>query len=132
MPHITMEYTANLRELAPDATLFHQVHQVLESVAGIRIANCKSRWHEIGEWLVGAGEPAGTAFVHLDVRFLEGRTEQVRQSVGRALLQILEDQFAPVPDGLDLQITVEIGEIRKADYFKYPPGTLAPGPLRKA
>ena len=32
-------------------------------------------------------------------------------------------------DDLALQITVEIQDIRRASYFKYPPGTLGPPPL---
>ena len=37
--------------------------------------------------------------------------------------------FAQVPEELGLQITVEIQDIKKATYFKHPPGTLGPPSL---
>ena len=127
MPHLTLEYTANLSDKRPDATLFVTLHRLLESVAGIKIGNCKSRWRKTDEWVVGAGE-GPSAFVHLDLRFMEGRPEKVKQALGMALLEILRAYFGPPQSGTDLQITVEIQDIRKVSYFKDPPGALGPPP----
>jgi 5-carboxymethyl-2-hydroxymuconate isomerase len=127
MPHLTLEYTANLRERRPDATLFSAFHSLLESVAGIKIENCKSRWREVDDWVVGNGKER-SAFVHLDVRFMEGRTDELKQALGIAFLEMLKACFDPGRSKIDLQITVEIQDIRKADYFKDPPGTLGPPP----
>lgn len=127
MPHLTLEYTANLSGQSPDPGLLLGIHQLLESVAGIAIGNCKSRWREVDAWVVGSGQP-DSAFVHLDIRFMEGRTDQVRDAVGRQALQLLRAHFTPPPPGLDLQITVEIRDILKTSYFKDPPGTLGGAP----
>ena len=91
------------------------------------IGNCKSRWREVDEWVVGAGE-GPSAFVHLDLRFMEGRPEEVKRALGVALLEILRAYFGPPQSGTDLQITVEIQDIRKVAYFKDPPGALGPPP----
>ena len=123
MPHITLEYTSNLSETPPTPELLLNIHGLLNAVAGIRPENCKSRWREVEGWVVGDGDPAA-AFVHLDLRFLEGRPMEVQQAVGEGALEILKKHFHPGPQGIDLQITVEIREIRKAAYFKSPPGTL--------
>jgi len=128
MPHLTLEYTANLKERAPDPDLLLSLHRLLESVAGIKIGNCKSRWRRLEEWLVGDGK-GESAFVHLDLRFLEGRPLSVKQAVGAGAMELLRAHFAPASKGLDLQITVEVGDIRKATYFKDPPGTLGPPSL---
>jgi len=128
MPHLTLEYTANLEERAPDPDLLLSLHRLLESVAGIKIGNCKSRWRRLEEWLVGDGK-GESAFVHLDLRFLEGRPLSVKQAVGAGAMELLRAHFAPASKGLDLQITVEVGDIRKATYFKDPPGTLGPPSL---
>ena len=92
--------------------------------------NCKSRWREVGDFHVGSGGE-DKAFVHLAVRYLEGRPAQVQRSVGEALLSALKRHFADAPRGLELQITVEIEDIRRESYFKDPPGTLSEPPTRQ-
>ena len=128
MPHLTLEYTTNLEEWANDPGLLLGLHRMLESVAGIKIENCKSRWRMVEEWVVGSGE-GESAFVHLDLRFLEGRPLGVKQAVGEGALALLRAHFAPAAGGVALQITVEVQDIRKATYFKDPPGTLGPPTL---
>jgi len=125
MPHLTLEYTVNLDEWASDPGLLLTMHRMLEAVAGIQIGNCKSRWRMVDEWVVGDGE-GKSAFVHLDLRFLEGRPMSVKQAVGAGALELLRAHFAPASEELDLQLTVEVQDIRKATYFKDPPGSLGP------
>jgi len=129
MPHLTLEYTSNLSGTPPTPELLLTAHGILHAVAGINPGNCKSRWREVGEWAVGFGDEP-SAFVHLQIRFLEGRPLEVQQAVGEGILDLLKDHFLPGPPGLDVQITVDIQEIRKATYFKYPPGTLGGTPAR--
>ena len=131
VPHLTLEYTATLEEKATDPGLLEKIHSLLASEAGIRIENCKSRWREVENWVVGQGE-ADAAFVHLDLRFLEGRREETVEAVGRGALAILEDHFFPAPGKLELQLTVEVAEIRRSAYFKAPEGTLSPPPGKMA
>lgn len=126
MPHLTLEYTANLSETPPSRELLLALHQLLETTAGIRPENCKSRWRRVDDWVVGTAR-GESAFVHLDLRFLEGRPHEVINAVGQGALGILQGHFTPRPPGVDLQITVEVGEILKAHYFKDPPGTLPTG-----
>ena len=123
MPHLTLEYTKNLSGTPPTPELFLGLHQLLQATAGIRVDNCKSRWRKLEEWVVGGGDP-NAAFVHLELRFLEGGLLEVQQAVGQGALDMLKAHFHPAPEGVDLQITVEVGDIRKATYFKDPPGTL--------
>jgi 5-carboxymethyl-2-hydroxymuconate isomerase len=127
MPHLTLEYTANLEATPPTPALMLSLHRMLEEVAGIKVGNCKSRWRRVEEWVVADGAPGG-AFVHLGMRFLEGRPQKTIGAVGPAALEILKGHFTPAPDGTRLQITVEVEEIRKASYFKDPPGTLGGPP----
>ncbi|MGD2120676.1 MAG: 5-carboxymethyl-2-hydroxymuconate isomerase [Gemmatimonadota bacterium] len=130
MPHLTLEYTANLDPWAADPGVLISLHRLLEA-AGIKIENCKSRWRMVEEWVTGDGE-GESAFVHLDIRFLEGRMPDVKQAIGHGAVELLQDHFQPALDntpGLDLQITVEIQDIQRAAYFKHPPGTLGPPPL---
>ena len=128
MPHLTIEYTSNLEEWASDPGLLLSLHRMLESVAGIKIGNCKSRWRLVEEWVVGDGEGEG-AFLHLDLRFLEGRSLDKKQAVGAGAVELLRAHFEAAFETLDLQITVDVQDIRRSTYFKYPPGTLEPPTL---
>ena len=123
MPHIKLEYTANLSGTPPTPELLLSIHGLLNAVAGIRPENCKSRWREVDGWVVGFGDTR-SAFVHVDLRFLEGKPLEVQQAVGEGVLDLLKAHFLPGPPDVELQITLEVQEIRKATYFKFPPGTL--------
>jgi 5-carboxymethyl-2-hydroxymuconate isomerase len=127
MPHLTLEYTANLQDRTPTPELLNSIHRVLERLGGIKIENCKSRWWKVEDWAVGDGQ-APSGFVHLDLRFLEGRSEETKRAIGDATLEVLKAHFGPPNPELDLQITVEVQDIRSATYFKDPPGTLRPPP----
>ena len=50
--------------------------------------------------------------------------------MGEEALGVLKAHFLPAPEGEELQITVEVGEIRKATYFKHPSGTLGGPPVK--
>ena len=123
MPHLTLEYSSNVLEPASWEDVFRHAHDVLVEIGQIRRENCKSRAVRRDQYLVGSGRD-GEAFVHLDVRLLEGRTADVRRSIGGELLDLLRRLFRADDGSSALQITVEIREIRKEDYFKFPPGTL--------
>jgi len=124
MPHLTLEYSANVTVESDLASLFHRLHEALVQTGGIRLENCKSRAYPARDFLVGSGSE-GSAFVHLDIRFLEGRPAEVRQSIGQEARDILVEWFQFSVDTLDLQVTVEVRDIERALYFKFPEGTLS-------
>jgi 5-carboxymethyl-2-hydroxymuconate isomerase len=125
MPHLTLEYSANLDPPAEFAPLFLRLHGLLARTGGIRRENCKSRAYACRDFLVGEGRPSD-AFVHLDIRFLEGRSDEVKQAIGAAALDMLVDAFSDAAARGVLQATVEVRDIARASYFKFPPGTLTP------
>ncbi len=124
MPQLTLEYTANIRQPIESDVLFAQLHNILATTGGIRTDNCKSRAIRLDDFFIGDGNDEH-AFIHLSVRFLEGRSPEVIRQVGEQSLEILQTKFLPTNAELKLQITVEIGDIQGQRYFKYPAGTLA-------
>lgn len=123
MPHLILEYTNNIPQAIDTHKLFAPLHQIIAETAGIRIENCKSRAIPLDDYYIAEGKP-GQAFVHLNIRFLEGRSAALKQSLGQQSLEALRAHFGDAPDGLDLQLTVEIGDIQRQSYFKFPTGTL--------
>lgn len=123
MPQIRLEYSGNIVEEIVPEKLLAGIHEVLRDTGGIRIGNCKSRSYRCEPFRVGAGEEKG-GFVHLEVRILEGRTPEMKQALGKGILDVLSAYFEKSLELLELQITVEICDIRRDSYFKYPAGTL--------
>ena len=117
MPHLKLEYSSNAKA-TPTRDLFLALHQILAD-HGVKIGNCKSRAVERDVFLVADGK-TGEAFVHLDVRFMEGRSPELKTSIGNAMLSALREEFGD--DGT--QITIEIRDIQRESYFKFPGGTL--------
>lgn len=124
MPQLTLDYSNNITQTINFKVLFSQLHRVLHQVGNVNIDNCKSRAIRQNEYYVGNGIKEN-AFAHLEIRFLEGRPMGLKQAIGEACLQILETHLEETIDKLNPQITVEIVDIPKSSYFKFPSGTLA-------
>ena len=125
MPQITLEYTANIIQEIQARELFSNIHHMLEEVGVIRIENCKSRAIRLDDYYIANGK-IESAFIHLEIRFIEGRSPDMKAEIGQQSLAFLETYFTESILSLDLQITVEINDIHKHGYFKYPKGTLTP------
>lgn len=126
MPHLILEYSQNVGQTDDLDPLFLSLQETLAELGDIDIGNCKVRARPADVYRVAHGGKNG-AFVHLDVRFLSGRTSEMKRTLGLVFLDILKDWFADSSTTLDLQITVEIHDIDRETYFKYPSGTLSPG-----
>ena len=125
MPHLTLEYSANVDCPSNLADLFKRLHGVLVEKGGIKLENCKSRGRVAEDFFVASGRESD-GFVHLDIRFLEGRPPEVKRVVGQESCDLLIEWFHDSVEKLDLQITVEVRDIRRTFYFKHPEGTLTP------
>ncbi len=123
MPHLSLEYTENLTQPIVAGQLFGKLHLVLADVGGVNVDNCKSRAVPRSCFFVGRGAP-NSAFVHLDLRLLEGRPAELKTQIGDQCLAILESYFVPSAAAFDLQITVEIRDMARQAYFK----AARPGP----
>lgn len=123
MPHLILECCDNVSIPKNLKAIQLSMHGVLNSAGGIKLDNCKSRLYRSSNSVVADGG-SEHAYLHLDVSFLEGRTMDVNQAIGSALLDILSAAFCPINTTLALQITVEIKDISKHTYFKYPSGSL--------
>lgn len=123
MPHLTLQYTSNIKQEIDYSELFSKFHEVLNKTGGIKIENCKSRVVKLDNFYISKGEE-NSAFVHLEVKFLQGRTDDLKREIGNQLIEILKGYYADSGNELDIQITIEILDINRDIYFKHPPGAL--------
>jgi len=124
MPQIILEKSANIKSLSEIKEVFKNIHQVLHELGKINLENCKSRARIASDYLVGDGN-LEEAFVHLEIRFLEGRSDELKARLGGEILAILEHNFLIAGNPSKLQITVEISDIIKSSYFKFPAGAFS-------
>jgi 5-carboxymethyl-2-hydroxymuconate isomerase len=123
MPHLTLEHTANIPAPTNPARIMQAMHDVLYEVGAVKIENCKSRIKVADPFFISRGEESG-AFLHLDIRLIEGRTVELKQAIGNGLLDVLKGEYEEAMQIRDVQITVEIRDIQRDHYFKYPEGSL--------
>jgi len=123
MPHIRLEYTSNMNIAFKFEDFFAEIHQTLHEIAGIKISNCKSRAFKLSDYFIGSGGDS-RAFVNLDIRILEGRNEDLKKELGNQLLALLKKFFPMQDPANELQITIEIHDIKKEMYFKHPDNLL--------
>ena len=123
MPHLRLECSSNIKPEPGFTAIFDELHTALALTGEIRRSNCKSRAIVAEDFLIGFGE-GQDAFVHLDLRFVEGPGEELKQRLGEEMLSILLRCFEEAIGKYDTQITVEVRDITPSAYFKYPDGTL--------
>ena len=123
MPHIILEHSDNLPLPEDSKSLLLELHGVLNDIGGIAIGNCKSRIYTADNFAIGDGT-ATEGFVHLHIEFVSGRSETIKADISLACLDILKARFLPLVE-FPVQITVNITDIPKSIYSKYPEGTLS-------
>lgn len=123
MPHITLEFSSNLPEPASIQTLLGEIHSLTHQVTGVNLENCKSRCYRASDFRVGAGN-AEAGFVHLEVRFIEGRSKEIKKTLATELNTVLRNHFDEACQTPEVQVTVEVSDILLDEYAKYPEGSL--------
>lgn len=123
MPQIILQFTENIKSSSGYNELFSEVHQAINTITGIKIENCKSRVIQLEDFFIGIGG-SNNGFIHMEIKILEGRNNEIKSALGKSVLQILRRYFIENIELLNLQITVEILDIQKNCYYKYPDGTL--------
>ena len=122
MPQIIIEYSSNIQDVNDFKQLFTDIHHVINTTGGANIENCKSRAINHNEYLIGRGE-AMNAFIHLEVKWLEGRSTELKSQLGNELLDLLKKHYHSSMQQHNLQITVHVIDILRSSYFKHPEET---------
>lgn len=124
MPHLTIEYSANLRNFGGFSKLCNELAQVLVAqradgkpvypIGGIRV-----RAVVADHWCIGDGSLHDAAFVHARFFIGAGRSEAVKKATGDALFEAIKKHFAREFDAQGLALSLEIGEFSEAGTWKH-------------
>ena len=121
MPHITLQHQDQNGRVYDFRRFFKQLHELLNRTAGIPLGHCKSRLLPIHDTLIGNGSE-DQEFFHLEIRLLEGRSPDLKKRIGEGSLALLADMLGDDRSGR-VQISVELIDMQKNQYFKFPPLT---------
>lgn len=110
MPHIIVEYSANLEDTLDVPGLIDDVHRCAIDSKVADVAAIRTRAERRDNARVGDGNPAN-AFVHVTARLRIGRSEQQRTALAEALLAVIDKRMTRAFEKHPTAITVEIEEI---------------------
>jgi 5-carboxymethyl-2-hydroxymuconate isomerase len=117
MPHLVLEYSANVPD-EPDFDLaLRRLHEAMATAGPFDLANVKSRAVRHERFRVADGA-ADRAFVHLTAAVLGGRDAEVLRATAAALLAVLRETFPRASTERRCDLTVEIREMRRDLYLK--------------
>ncbi|RON24009.1 5-carboxymethyl-2-hydroxymuconate Delta-isomerase [Pseudomonas lini] len=116
MPHLHMEYTANLPELNADVALMRLNNALMASGQFAAEFDIKSRAVKVESFKVGTalGE---RAFVHIKLALLSGRSAEIKKQLSQSLLAVLQD-LCEWPANVEVQLCAEILDIDRESYTK--------------
>ena len=113
MPHLTVEYSANLDGQSDMVALCKSLHTTMMAsglfeLGALRVRALPCPHYAVADLL---GE---NAFADLILRIGTGRTEDEKTAVGQALMRTAEAHFAPLLAHPHFALTLEIQEISQA------------------
>ncbi|MFM0644036.1 5-carboxymethyl-2-hydroxymuconate Delta-isomerase [Paraburkholderia bryophila] len=123
MPHLTLEYSANLANADSIGQLCNALAQCLDAqreneqrvypLGGIRVRALRCE-----QYCIADGRP-DAAFLHANLKIGAGRSEAARKATGEALFALIKQHFATEFEQHGLALSLEINEFSEAGTWKH-------------
>lgn len=110
MPHIVVEYSANLEADVAPRRLIDALHAAALDTGVFPLGGLRTRAERRDLYRVADGDP-DNAFVAVVARIGKGRSAETREAVAQALMAALEAETAGAFATRGLGLTVEVQEI---------------------
>ena len=119
MPHVIVEYTANIRAEAGIAALLKTVNDTLIAQAGVfPIGGIRSRAIELADYRMADGA-ADYAFVHITLKIGAGRDAATKKRTCDALFEAVKAHFADLYARRLLALSMELYEFDEGGTYKH-------------
>ena len=116
MPHLHLEYTANLTGLAVEKILLRLNNVLMVSGQFGSEFDIKSRAIKVERFQVGTSlSPRG--FIAVKLSLLSGRSAQVKKQLSESLLAALQD-LGDWPADVQVQLSVQVVDMDRDSYSK--------------
>jgi 5-carboxymethyl-2-hydroxymuconate isomerase len=110
MPHVMVEYSANLDNSMDIQGLLNALHQVMIDSGHAPIEGTRTRAMRREHYCVADRNP-NNAFVHIIVRMREGRPKEVYQTIAEQLMAAAEKNLEHALNTHPMQLALEMHEI---------------------
>ena len=110
MPHIMVEYSANLDKSMDVPGLLNAAHQAMIESGAAPLEGIRTRAMRREHYCVADRNP-DNAFVHIIVRMREGRPKEVYQKVGEMIMAAAEKSLEQTLKKHPMQLALEMHEI---------------------
>ncbi|OXS23200.1 5-carboxymethyl-2-hydroxymuconate isomerase [Pseudomonas fluorescens] len=116
MPHLHLEYTSNLTDLAVEKTLLRLNNVLMASGQFGSEFDIKSRALKVESFQVGTSL-SPRAFIAVKLSLLSGRSPQVKKQLSESLLAALQD-VGEWPADMQVQLSVQLVDMDRESYSK--------------
>lgn len=110
MPHLTVEYSANLEPRMDVMGLLHVVHQAALATGIAEIGGLRTRAERRNHYVIADGDPAN-AYVAIRARIGAGRDAATRKRFGETIFAAVKDYLDTIFHITPLAISLEVAEI---------------------
>jgi 5-carboxymethyl-2-hydroxymuconate isomerase len=118
MPHLIIEYSANLEADLDLPLLATTIHEAALATGVFPIGGCRTRVARRDVYVIGDGHP-DNCFIHVQARIGTGRTPEVRQKAAELIFDRLKTMTAAIFKARPIGLTFEIVEIDPVGSLKH-------------
>jgi 5-carboxymethyl-2-hydroxymuconate isomerase len=123
MPHLTLDYSANLGADGDMPGLCRKladclVAQRVDAKPVYPIGGTRVRAFAADAWCIADGA-ADAAYVHAALKAGAGRSEATLRATGDALFEVMKAHFAAHYERMGLALSLEVGEFSEAGTWKH-------------
>lgn len=119
MPHVVLEYTANLKADGAIPQLLRKINQTMQAQNGVfPLGGIRSRALELSDYCM-ADDEEDYAFVHITITIGAGRSQIQRQQAGDAVFETVKDHFAELYAQRYLALSMCLNEFNELGTWKH-------------
>ena len=118
MPHIVVEYSANIHDRMQLPALLEKLHAAALATGVFPVGGTRTRAAGRSDYRIADGHP-DNAFVHLSLMVGHGRDEETLRRASGAIFDALVAHLAPLFAQIPLGLTLEVRELDPVLSYKH-------------
>ena len=117
MPHMIIEYSANLDSDLNLSELINTMHETTAAIDAFPLAGLRTRAARREFYRIADGHP-DNSFIHATLKIGHGRPLALREQAGQKIFSSLVDYLTPLSEKRPLAISFEIQQLDPVTSFK--------------